>query len=85
MNCFRVDKFSSVGLHGKGWVSFGGRVLLGHLHGWSACVGTPLLEQDGGVVEAVAVAPAIVAGGQLPIDGKFWGQVWSCSQQSLNR
>ena len=49
----------------------GGRVLLGHLHGWSACVGTPLLEQDGGVVEAVALAPAIVAGGQLPMDGKF--------------
>ena len=66
-------------------MSVGGKVLLGHLHGWSACVGTPLLEQDGGVVEAVAVAPARVAGGQLPMDGKLWGKVWSCSQQSLDK
>ena len=109
MNCLRIGKFSSVGSHGKVGVSVGGRVLRGHLHGWSECVGTPLLVQTGGVVgtplfgqaggeigtpllegagEVVgvaAVAPAIVAGGQLPMEGKFWGKVWSCSQQSLDR
>ena len=62
MNCLRIGKFSLVGSQGKVGVSVGGKILLGHLHGWSACVGTPLLEQDGGVVEAGAVAPARVAG-----------------------
>ena len=108
MNCFRIGKFSSVGSQGKVGVSVGGRVLRGHLHSWSACVGTPLLAQAGGVVGAplldqaggvvgdtlfeeagvvgaVTVAPAIVAGGQLPMEGKFLGNVWSCSQQSLDR
>ena len=76
INCFRVGKLSSVGSQGRVGVSVGGMVLLGHLHGWSACVGTPLLEQEGVVEEGavgggLAMALAIVAGGQLPMDGKF--------------
>ena len=61
--CFRIGRFSSIGLHGSLGGSVGGRVLLGQEHGFSPGVTTPEFVQVGMVdLEVLLAATSHMAG-----------------------
>ena len=66
--CFRMGRFSSVGLHGKIILSAGGRVLAGQEHGFSPGATTPVLVQAGTMFLMMLVAATSASVGML---GKF--------------
>ena len=78
-----VGRFSWVGAHGSiGWL-VGGSPRVGHWHGVSPGLGTPVLEHCCDIVSDMACTWAVMGVSTLPTSGKLVGTI-PRSVQALN-